>query len=122
MRRLVSSVARLTRLQRDLPQREPACHVLLPRQLVGELGLESELALRVAALLAGGDEGGESAALEVVDQVERLALSLEGEHRRQQPVAVATPLELGGNRVERHHQVLELAVAQDQPAVAELVV
>src|SRR4051794_29068423 len=101
MRRLVSSTARLTRLERDLPQREPARHVLLPGQLVGELGLKAQLALRVAALLTRRHEGIEGAALEVVDQVERLALLLEGEHRRQQAVAVAATLELRGDSVER---------------------
>ena len=74
-------------------------------------------------LLAGrGHERVERAALEVVDEVERPALLLEGEHRGQQAVAVAAALELGRDRVERDHQVLEVRVAQDQPAVAELVV
>src|SRR3712207_8553754 len=50
----------------------------LDRQLVADLGLQLELALVVALLVArGGDERVEAAALEVVDEVQRAALLLE---------------------------------------------
>src|ERR671914_1015244 len=81
-------------LQRDLPEREPTRHVLLERQLVSHLGLQAQLALVVARLVAlRRHERVVRAALEVVDEVDRAALFLEGEHRAQQAVTVALPLE-----------------------------
>ncbi len=41
---------RAERLERDLPEREPAGHVLLEGQLGAHLGLQPQLALRVAVL------------------------------------------------------------------------
>src|SRR5919204_5662006 len=86
-------------LERDLPEREPARQILLERQLRSNLGLQAQLALGVARLLAGrGHEWIEGAALEVVDQVEgspcvgRAGGVLEGEDTAQQPVAVAARL------------------------------
>ena len=88
-----------------------------------QLGLDAELGLRVTRLLAlRRHERVVGAALEVVDEVDRLALLREGEDRRQQAVAVAGALELHGHGVHRHDEVVEVRVAQDQPAVAELVV
>src|SRR3954468_16261540 len=111
-------------LQRDLPEREPALELGFDRQLVLELGLELELALVVARLVPGrGHERVVLAALEVVDEVDGLALLvLEREHGGQQPVAVAAARELGGDDVDRLDQVVEVGVAQNDPAVAELVV
>src|SRR4051812_8572050 len=88
-------------LERDVPEREPARELGLDRQLLAHLGLEAQLALGVALLVARGrHERVEAAALEVVDEVERLVLLLESEHAGQQAVAVAAALELVRDRVE----------------------
>ena len=54
------------------------------------------------------------AALEVVDEVDALAVVVEGEDGGQQAVAVAAALELGRERVHRHDEVVEVGVAQDR--------
>src|SRR5215210_7122289 len=78
-------------LERNIPEREPAGHVLFPWQLGAQLGLDAQLALGVARLLlpGGGHERVVAAALEVVDEVDRLALVREREHGGQQAVSVA---------------------------------
>src|SRR5829696_7639930 len=109
-------------LERDLPQREPAGDVLLEGQLGADLGLEPQLALGVAGVVARRrDERVVAAALEVVDEVDGLPLVLEREDRGEQAVAVAALLELRRDRVEGDDEVLEVWVAEDQPAVAVLV-
>src|SRR4051794_3904426 len=109
-------------LQRDVPEREPALELRLERQLGPELRLQLELALVVALLRARcRHERVEEAALVVVDEVDRAALLLEGEDGGQHAVAVAARLERGGDHVDRHHEVLEVVVAQDDPAVAVVV-
>src|SRR5215218_9639325 len=73
-------------LERDVPEREPAGHVGFPWQLGSELGLEAQLALGVARLLAaGGHERVVRASLEVVDEVEGLAVLVVREHRGEHP-------------------------------------
>src|SRR5215204_6323948 len=110
-------------LKRDIPEREPAGHVLFPWQLGSKLGLDAQLALGVAGLLAlRGHERVIGAALEVVDEVERLAVLLEGEHGGEHAVAVAGALELARDGVDRHHEVVEVLVLEHEPAVAVLVV
>ena len=68
-----------------------------------------------------GHERVVGAALEVVDEVERLAVLLEGEHGGQQAVAVAAALQLARDGVDRDHEVVEVRVLRIEPAVAELV-
>src|SRR6202030_3247067 len=102
------------------PQREPALVLLLDRELAADLGLEDELALDVALLLAvGRHERVEETALVVVDPVQLLLLLvLKSEHRAQDPVAVAAPLQRAADRVDPHHQTVEVLPAEDQPSVA----
>src|SRR3954470_15637812 len=109
-------------LERDLPEREPALELRLEWQLRTDLGLQLELALGVALVVAGRrHERVVHAALEVVDEVERPALLLEREHRGEEPVAVTAALERARHRVDRDDEVLEVGVAQDDPRVAVLV-
>src|SRR5437764_5144301 len=74
-----------TRLDRDSPEREPALELALDRQLGPDLGLQAQLALGVALVVAGArNERVEGAALVVVDPVERPASDvLEGENGAQ---------------------------------------
>src|SRR5205823_789316 len=109
-------------LERNLPQREPPLQLLLHWQLLADLGLEPELVLGVPRLVPCRHERVVGAALEVVDEVERLAAVLEREHGAEQTVAVAAALEVARHDVERDNEVLELDVLQDDPAVAALVV
>src|SRR5204863_5073369 len=109
-------------LKRDLPQREPARELRLEWQLGADLRLQLELALVVALMVARrGHERVVEAALEVVDEVERPPFLLEREHRSEQTVAVAAALERARHGVDRHDEVLEVGVAQDDPRVAVLV-
>src|SRR3954469_42647 len=111
-----------TGLDRHAPQREPALELGLDRQLAADLGLELELALDGTLLVAGGrDERVPEAPLVVVDEVDGLALVVvEDEDRGEQPVAVAAGLQRLGDRVDAHDEVLDVGVAQDHPAVAEV--
>src|SRR4051794_25097967 len=108
-------------LQRDVPEGKPALELGLERELGADLRLEAELALVVALLLAAGrDERVEGTALVVVDPVHALpGLVLEGEHGGEDAIAVAAHLQLAADRVDAGHQILEIGVAQDHPAVAE---
>ena len=113
------------RLDRDVPEREPALELRLDGQVGADLGLQAQLALGVALLLAARrDERVERAALVVVDPVDRLGLLVaEREHGGQQRGRRSRrACELGGDRVDADHEVLEVGVAEDHPAVAELVV
>src|SRR3954447_21663533 len=104
---------RLTPLSdRDSPEGEPALELGLERQLGPDLGLQAQLALGVALLLAARRrERVERAALVVVDPVDvPVALVAEREHRAQDALAVTAALERRGDRVDADHQILEVRV------------
>src|SRR5918994_2285086 len=109
---------------RNAPEREPALELGLDGQVLTDLGLQPQLALVVALLLAARrHERIEGAALVVVDPVQRpVLLVAEGEHGGEDAVAVAAALDLVRDGVDTDHEVLEVGVADDHPAVAVLVV
>src|SRR5688572_23843228 len=117
-------VAGLRKLvQWRVEETEPARQVRLDRELLLELRLQPQLRGVVALLaLAGRHERPERAALEPVDQVRRVLAALEGEERREQLLAEAPVRELSGDEVHGRDQVLEVAVAHDEPLVAVRVV
>src|SRR5829696_9405007 len=82
-------------LDRDPPQGEPALELRFHRELAADLGLEPQLALVVAALVAAGrHERVVGAALVVVDPVHGMVGGVaEGEDRAQDPLPVAAVLE-----------------------------
>ena len=113
------------RSDRDAPEREPALELGLDRQLGADLGLQAQLALGVALLLAaGGHERVEGAALVVVDPVERRCRARPRRRTRRTGCA---------RRSRRPRARRETALTpttrssksgsrEDHPAVAELVV
>ena len=97
---------------------------------MGEVGLDRELALQLVPeaellgvvallILAGRDERPERPALEAVDEVDRTVAvaALEGEERREQLLAEAVRGQLAGDQVNAGDEVLEVAVADDEPLV-----
>src|SRR4051812_26203121 len=112
-----------TGLDRHAPEREPALQLGLDGQLGADLRLDLQLALDAALLLSGrGDERVPEAPLVVVDEVDRLArVVLEDEDGGEQAVAVAAELQRLGDGVDPDGEVLDVGVAQDHPAVAEVV-
>src|SRR5438128_9270658 len=103
-------------------QPEPAAQVLLDRQLVLQLRLQLQLLGVVAALvLAGRHERPERAALVAVDQVDGELSAFEAEDGGEQLLAETLLLESLRDRVHRGHLVLEVRVADDDPAEAEAV-
>src|SRR5271168_4798711 len=95
------------RLDRGAPEREPALELRLDRQFVGDLRLQLQLALGGPLLRAPArrHERVPVAALVVVDEVDPLPVAVragarvvvEGEHRAQQPLAVARGLDRSGD-------------------------
>src|SRR5918998_2928486 len=90
---------------RDAPEGEPALELGLDGQVLADLRLQSQLALVVALLPAGGrHERVEGAALVVVDPVQRAVLVVaEREHRGEDAVAVAAALDLVRDGVDPDH-------------------
>ena len=74
-----------------------------------------------APCLAHRDEGPERSALEAVDPRDRALVAVEAEDGRQQLFPEASGDQLGGDEVNRRHELLEVVVADDQPLEAELV-
>ena len=118
---------RLSRLSldRDVPEREPALELRLDGQLGADLGLQAQLALGVALLLAAGRD----------ERVERARACSCRSSRPACPGrrGTRTPRTAGGRRSRRacssvetaliaDDEVLEVGVGEDHPAVAELVV
>src|SRR4051812_43458876 len=113
-----------TVLDRDPPEREPAVELGLDRELRADDSLDLQLAFRVALLVAARrHERVPRAPLVVVDEVQRLGGAVvEGEDGAQNPVLVAAYGQCVADRVDADREILEVRVAEDHPAVAELVI
>src|SRR5918999_3997073 len=108
--------------ERRVEEPEPARQVGLDRELLFELVLEADLLCVVTLLFfARRDEGPERAALEAVDERDRLLAALEGKHSGEQLPAEAARRELRADEMDRRDEILEITVADDEPLEAVLV-
>ena len=112
-------------LDRDAPEREPALELGLDGQLGADLGLEAQLALGVALLLAAARaRTGRRRRACSCRSSRRACRARRGRRTRRTARGRRSrrPASALRDRVDADHEVLEVGVAQDHPAVAELVV
>ncbi len=117
----VGATLRSSRMDRDLPEREPPLHVGLNRQIRAHDRLQREFPLVVASLVSRWDEWVEGAALVEIDPVDHRVVGSVGEwvegaeELRRKPVIFEATVD----GVRCGHNGLEVLPVNDHPAVAE---